>query len=142
MNICKQCGVELEDDMKSCPLCYTQISSGEVLRSNVPDQRPPEEGKRHLMQRILWQITVVLLLSGIVATLIINLSIVGSVTWSIYPISICLMILAYASLIALWRTAIIFQLFGGWFISGLIFVIVNQYSQGDWPLLLALPILS
>jgi hypothetical protein len=142
MNICKQCGVELEDDIKSCPICYTQISSGKVLRSNIPDQLPPEGGKRHLMQRILWQITVVLLLSGVVATLIINLSIVGRVTWSIYPISICLMILSYASLMALWRTAIIFQLFGGWFISALILVLVNQSSQGNWPILLALPILS
>lgn len=142
MKICKECGVELDDDMNSCPLCYASVSNGEVTRSDIKDLLHPDGAKKHLMQRILWQITVVLLLSAIVATLIINLSIVGSITWSIYPISICLMILAYASLMALWRTTFILKLLGGWFISALLLVVVNLYSQGNWPLLLALPIVS
>lgn len=141
MKICKECGVELDDNMTSCPLCYTSISNGEVSRLNIR-QLQPEGAKRHLMQRILWQVTMVLLLSGVVATLIINLSIVGKITWSIYPISICLMILAYASLMALWRTAFIYQLLGGWAISALFLAAVNRYSQGNWPLLLALPVVS
>jgi len=141
MNICKQCGVELEDDMKSCPLCDAQLSSGEVLLSNIQDQLPREGTKKHLMQRILWQITVVLLMSGVVATLLINMSLVGRITWSIYPISICLIILAYVSLLAMWRTAIIFQLLAGWLISALILLLVNWYSQEDWPILLGLPVL-
>lgn len=145
MTTCKACGVELEDDMESCPLCNTPVTNRGGALSDiraVTTQLEPDEEKKHLMQRILWQITVVLLLSGVTATLIINLSIVGRVTWSIYPISICLMILAYASLMALWKTKFIFKLLGGWFISAMLLLAVNLYSQSVWPLFLALPLVS
>ena len=63
-------------------------------------------------------------------------------TLSIYPISICLMVFSYASLIALWRTKIFFQLLGGWIISVLILFIVHRNIEQEWPLKLALPLLS
>ncbi|HEY3402572.1 MAG TPA: DUF6320 domain-containing protein [Ohtaekwangia sp.] len=145
MTICRECGVELDDDMKSCPLCDTLVSNRERPPSYQKTGKAysqPEKDKKHLMQRLLWQITAVLLLSGVVATFIINLSIDASITWSIYPISICLMILAYASFMAFWRKRFVFQLVGGWLISALLLAAVNWYIQEDWPLFLALPILS
>lgn len=94
------------------------------------------------MRRILWQITMVLLLSGISATLIINLSIAGKITWAIYPITICVLLLGYVTLMAVWRTRFIFQLSGGWLISTLLLIIIGLYTREDWPLLLALPVVS
>lgn len=141
MNICKQCGVELEDNMTTCPLCHTGLHNG-ASSANKADQYLPIEQKSHVMQRILWQLAVVLLLSVVFATLVINFSVAGMVTWSIYPISICLMILAYAVLMAWWRTKLVVQLLVGWLLSSLILVVVDRYSTGDWPLLLALPIMS
>ena len=145
MNICKECGVVLDDDMMLCPLCETTVlgagkSKDVILQINKKEI--PQVRKKNLLHLILWQITAVLLLSGIAATLIINLSIQGSITWSIYPISICLMVFSYASLMVLWRTTIFFQVLAAWIISTLVLVMVNGSIEADWPLLLALPILS
>ena len=145
MAICIECGVELDDEMTSCPLCNTSVSSrvGPTFNKETEKKQLRHlEEKMYLMQWVLWQVTVVLLLSGVVATFVINLSIAGSITWAIYPISICLMILAYASLIALWRTKFIFQLLGGWFISALLLLAFSWYGQQKWPIFLALPIVS
>ena len=145
MNICKECGVELDDDMMLCPLCETTVlgagTSKDVILQ-ISKKEIPQVRKKNLLHLILWQITAVLLLSGIAATLIINLSIQGSITWSIYPISICLMVFSYASLIVLWRTRIFFQILAAWVISALVLVMVNWSIEADWPLQLALPILS
>ena len=145
MTICKDCGVELDDDMGVCPLCETSAVNDEsrkdaILKINKKDI--PEVRKKNVLQLILWQITAVLLLSGIVATLIINLSIQKRITWSIYPISICLMAFSYASLIVLWRTRIFFQVLAAWAISAMVLVMVHWSIAADWPLMLALPILS
>lgn len=145
MNICKECGVELDNDMMLCPLCETPIVGAGTRKDvilQISKKEPPQVRKKNVLQLILWQITAVLLLSGIAATLIINLSIQGSITWSIYPISICLIVFSYASLIVLWRTTIFFQVLAAWFISTLVLVMVNGSIETDWPLLVALPILS
>jgi hypothetical protein len=145
MNICKECGVELDDDMMLCPLCETPVLSAGTSKDvilQISKKEIPQVRKKNLLQLILWQITAVLLLSGIAATLIINLSIQGSITWSIYPMSICLMVFSYASLMVLWRTTIFFQVLAAWIISTLVLVMVNWSIEADWPLLVALPILS
>jgi hypothetical protein len=145
MTICKECGVQLDDAMKVCPLCDTPVASGGMRKTvDLPINKEigSKDAKKNVLQPILWQITAVLLLSAIIATLIINLSIHGRITWSIYPISICLMVFSYASLIALWRTKVFFQLLGGWIISGLVLAIVHWNIEEEWPLKLALPLLS
>jgi hypothetical protein len=143
MTICKECGVELEDDMNVCPLCQTPVGNDSAIENSHPAKpsvKPVIPGKQ-LLQRILWQVTSVLLLSAIIGTLIIDLTINQAVTWSIYPVSICLMIFSYASLVALWHTRIVFQLLTGWIISTLILMLVNMFGDKSWPLTLAFPIL-
>ena len=144
MIICKECGVELEDRMRACPLCDTPVStdgSESLTLKKSKERDKPEAPQKYLLSQILWQIAAILLLSGIAATLVINLAIQGKITWSVYPISICLMILSYVSLMSLWRTRITYQLAGGWILSSMVLVIVNVLISADWPLMLALPIL-
>jgi len=145
MRICKECGVELDEDMALCPLCETPVVNAGMSKDvilQISKKEIPEVRKKNVLHLILWQITAVLLLSGIAATLIINLSIQGSITWSIYPISICLMIFSYTSLMVLWRTTIFFQVSAAWIISTLVLVMVHWSIETDWPVQLALPILS
>ena len=95
-----------------------------------------------MLHRILWQITAILLLSGIVATLVIDISINKAVTWSVYPISICLIVLSYASFLALWRTRPIYQILAGWILSTLLLAICNHFFSGaGWTVDLGIPIL-
>jgi len=151
MSICIKCGVELEDDMELCPLCGTPAgafststpkaydSIGNIDRKRIEPVRPED---RSLLQRILWQVTSILLFSGIISTLIIDLAVHKKITWSIYPVTVCLIIFTYASLLAFWDTRRIYQIIAGFLISSAVFVILDLLlSQSRWPLRLGLPLL-
>jgi hypothetical protein len=142
--ICNVCGVELDDTMSVCPLCNTPVTmdsaTPKMWSSNKQTQGTGGK-KKHLLQHILWQITSVLLLSGVLATLAINVAIHGTVTWSIYPVCICLIIFSYTTLTALWHVTIPLQVLAGWSISTLILIGVSEYTHERWPLQLALPTL-
>lgn len=78
--ICKYCGVELSPDMEKCPLC-----------NNLPGKEEPVKDKRktdsfRLMKhtRTLWEAFGVISLVTIAFTILINLIIDNSTTWSLY----------------------------------------------------------
>ena len=145
--ICKNCLVELDDDMKRCPLCGTEVnehsatddhSDGAAKRSSSPT----EDAEVHLLQRILWQVTATLLLSGIVATLIIDVARHKAVTWSLYPVTVCLIVLSYASLFAFWQTKPVVRIISGWGISTVLLVVINAViPDSGWTLGLGIPLL-
>lgn len=141
MMVCKQCGVELEAGMKACPLCERSVTDGQETKMFANRDSIKEDYNPALLKHVLWQIMCVLLLSGIVATLVINLSVAGHVTWAIYPVTVCLIILSYASFMALWRVRLLFQLLMGWAVSSAFLVGAEQYTAENWPVDLALPIL-
>jgi|SRR5690606_17901227 hypothetical protein len=143
MIICKQCRVELEPWMEVCPLCKIPVADGDKA-TQIRNQQPhPAYDERNpgLLKRIFLQITCVLLLSGILATLIINLAMVGHITWSVYPITLCLIVLSYVFSLGLWTVKPLLRILAGWLASMLILGLVHLYVSGDWPLKLALPIL-
>lgn len=143
MIVCKECGVELDAGMDVCPLCGTSITaSRKIIPASVGNDVISQRMNPGLLKQLLWQIASVLLLSGIIATLVINLAMVGRVTWSVYPIVICLIALSYATLMALWRVRIFIQVLAGWVLSGLFLTGVEIYTGDRWPVFLALPLLS
>ena len=139
MKICTQCRVELEIDMKSCPLCKTP--AGSEGPSMIKEQMEPVSDTKHVVKHLLWQVTSLFLVSGIVATLTIDLSMHHAVTWSIYPVTVCLIVFSYASVMALWHTKVIFQLLIGWLLSTVVLGIIQRYIQADWIIELAFPML-
>ena len=141
MIVCKQCGVELDEQMQVCPLCETSVMDGGRVNKKFSADVRDEKVKPTLLKRVLWQIACVLLLSAIVATLIIDLSRLGYVTWSIYPVTISLILFSYSSLIVLWRAKPVIQLLAAWLVSGALLIAVKLFTGDDWPIRLALPIL-
>ncbi len=78
--ICKYCGVELSPDMDKCPLC-----------NNSPGEELPVKDKRktdafHIMKhtRNLWEAFGVIAIAAIAFTILLNLIIDNSTTWSLY----------------------------------------------------------
>lgn len=143
MLVCKQCGVELAPHMKVCPLCETPVSDGQMPKGySVKKYYTDDDAKPKLLKQTLWQVFSVMLISGIVATLAINLSVVGRVTWSIFPVTICLIGLAYSALVALWRTNLTVQLAAGWTVSSAVLVAIRLLIDEDWPVYLVHPILT
>ena len=144
--ICKKCLVELDDDMKHCPLCGTSLD-GEAMQEDLLRDRTSqfphgEDAERDLLQQILWQVTATLLFSGIVATLIIDLARHDTITWSLYPVTLCLMVLSYASLFAFWRTKTIYRIAAGWLLSTLLLIVIHRFIPGAaWTTGLGIPLL-
>lgn len=144
MLICKQCGVELDNDMNICPLCETSVLGDGPDKNRIQSVRAeakmPEE-KKYLLQRVLLQVLSIVLFSGIAATLIIDFVFHHAITWSVYSVTICLIVFSYVLLMSLWRTRLVFQLLGGLIISTLMLLLLNTWVVSDWPLRLAIPLL-
>lgn len=143
--ICKNCLVELQEEMKRCPLCDTPVDHDEPFESTeiefIKRENPYEERERHLLQKILWQVTAILLFSGIVSTLIIDIASHNRVTWSLYPVAICLIVLAYSSLFAFWQTRTLYRILVGWLLSSaLLFLIAWFFPAAEWTTSLGIPI--
>ncbi|WP_276370971.1 hypothetical protein [Chryseolinea sp. H1M3-3] len=147
MLLCKTCGVELDEGLDHCPLCGRSVHDDKKtlnapLPASIFNKKTTAAGELYLLQRITWQVTAVLLLSGIIATLIIDAWVHKRITWSVFPISVCTILLSYAAVLALIRTGLVLQLIIGWIIStGVLIGFHYIFQDTGWMLRLAIPIL-
>jgi hypothetical protein len=129
----------------TCPLCGTSVKeTGNVViqPKKFSNTTKIPSSEQRVLQRILWQVASILLVSGIIATLIIDLAIHKTISWSVYPVIICLITLAYVSLLVWWRTQLAYQLLGGCIIALLFLFVLNLIlPESDWATKIAMPIL-
>lgn len=144
MIVCKNCNVELEDDMLFCPLCGDAVAGqGEHLPASGRLQPFHYGGTMSEPQKkITWEIVSLILLSGIIATFIINYIINKRITWSEYPIAISLVIFSYISLFAFWHKRTIIQITGSLILSSFFLLILDILTSGiRWSVKLGIPLL-
>lgn len=152
MKICPNCKVELEGDMKSCPLCDYPIDNKQAdpeIMQNISidtedDNFIPGYEKLTVMQKrkLFWELSGIILFSGIMVTLIIDFVTSKSVTWSKYTITVCLVLFANFSLITFWRHRLTILLGGSFVFSSLLLVLLDLYSHKiGWGIRLGVPIL-
>ncbi|TWI82526.1 DUF6320 domain-containing protein [Chitinophaga japonensis] len=145
MNICNNCGVELEDDMQYCPLCGEPVAGvGNEKRPAIPEREifdypgkmtPPQK-------KFTWEIISIILLSGTVATSIIDFIITRGVSWSEYPVAISVTIFFYISLFAFWEQRTVMQMAGGLILSACFLVGIDALTGGiGWSVQLGIPLL-
>jgi hypothetical protein len=142
--ICKNCGVELEDDMLVCPLC------GQPVNSNAPANTRAAYGKQTYgyremskpQKKFTWEIVSLILLSAAIATFVVDFIISRRITWSEFPAAICLTIFCYVSLFAFWNQTTLVDMAGGFILSSLCLVILDLFTAGiQWSVKLAIPLL-
>lgn len=146
MTICRECGVELDTEMDVCPLCGTAVnqtvSRSVTRREKASGVSAAPERERHQLRKVLWQVTSILLLSVIIATLIIDLTVHGETTWSLYPVTICLVIFLYGWLLIFWQAKLFYRLIMAWFIATIFLVILHMMLKDiRWLAGLGIPIL-
>jgi hypothetical protein len=146
MIICKNCGVELEEDMQNCPLCGQPVNMAKNKSRELPDnpEYAPPYSQRITTphKKFTWEITSLILLSAIIATFIINFIINKKITWSEYPAAISLVLFSYVTVFAFWQRRTFIQLLAGFIISSVFIVIVDALTGGiDWSLNPGIPIL-
>lgn len=146
---CKICGVELEDDMLHCPLCGYPVNNageaGDLTRVAVTRSSYATGGTNTMSQpdkKRVWEIISITLLAATVATFLIDFILNKRITWSEYPVAICLIIFSYISLLAFVRRSLLFEIAGGFIISSILLSILDALTQGiSWAFRLGIPLL-
>lgn len=145
MTICKNCGVELEEVMQYCPLCGEPVTNKGNVHIPTPglEQAFPHMGTMSQPQKkFTWEVVSIILLSGIMATFIIDFIINKHVTWSEYPVAVSLVIFSYISLFAFWHQRSIIQMAGSFILSSIFLFLLDVLTGGvRWSIKLGIPLL-
>jgi hypothetical protein len=143
--MCKNCGVELEDDMMVCPLCRQPVNGNTPVNTQISYGTQTFHGYGEMskpQKKFTWEIISLILLSAAVATFVVNFIINRSVTWSEYPVAICLTIFCYISLFAFWDRTTLVEMAGGFILSSICLIILDLFTAGlQWSVKLAIPLL-
>jgi hypothetical protein len=82
------------------------------------------------------------LFSGIIVTLIIDLVSSGTITWSSYTITTCLVLFANTTLFSFWRHRIFFMLGGSFITTSILLLLLDLYGKkAGWGVQLGIPLL-
>ena len=150
MIICNNCGVELEPDMDVCPLCQQPVSADVVTdrKAGTEKQRqekPASTDDRTMskpQRKAVWELVSIILILLVVATSLINFIINKAISWSEYPVAICLIIFSYVSSFALVNKRREAQLSLAFVASSLFILVLDHLTGGrNWAFQLGIPLL-
>ena len=152
MITCQYCGVELEENMNYCPLCGQPVEKEKAPAPGPVTVRTREDqpGRYSRLsqlntaqkRKLIWEVTSIVLLSGILGVILLNLIFQQSLTWSVYPLVLGLSVFAYITLIIYWRGRRWKKVLGSFVVTFAMLFFIDFVSQGiEWALLVALPLL-
>lgn len=143
MSYCVNCGVELEQSEKRCPLCNVEVINPEApYDPSLPRPYSPHivRVQARLERRYLaWIITILVLLAGIVCV-VADLVYVGGMTWSVYVVAGLMM--AWVLVLLPLMTGIhpvLAVLLDVCALLAFLYVINMADTSSDWYLTLAMP---
>jgi len=152
MRPCTNCGVALEDNMNFCPLCGEPIIDEKTENVEYIEVRKRVQNDKLLTayqklsagqkRKLFWEISGIILFSGMLITFIIDLMRGGDLSWSKYPITACAALLANVTLVSFFPKRTLFQIVGT-FVSTSAFLILLDVFSGkmDWGVKLGIPLL-
>lgn len=148
---CKNCGVELDEHMNFCPLCGVP-----VLNKSTPAEEKlmleKHAGTRKLKNEIkllnktqkikfFWEVISIILASGIISALVLDLLISNSFTWSLYVLTGAITLFLYVTAFSFTRWQVSLFIFP--FISILSLAVLDMIkSPLDWSMQLGIPLLG
>ena len=139
MNYCKNCGVELDEKMNFCPLCGKSMTDETMQnKENLNYQKTKQEERilsdfKELTQvqrrKLFWELSGIILISGMIVTIIIDLIINKGITWSKYSVSICLVLFVNITLIVFLRKKIFILLIGSFLSTSILLMLFDIYNK-------------
>jgi hypothetical protein len=104
---CKNCGVELEGHMNFCPLCGVPVLNKDVewgerlirekQAGTMKLKNEVDMLNRTQKKRFFWEVISIILVAGVISTIVLNLIISGTITWSVYVLIGGLTFFGYAT---------------------------------------------
>jgi len=153
MSYCVYCGVELDEEMDFCPLCNTSVTA-DVADARESDQKSSTFPKENLLpdyekltriqyRKLFWKLSTLILLSGSLVTLAIDLLTSNAITWSKYSAVSCMAIFVNLSLLSVWRHRVVVSLGISFLSFSLLIVLFDVFGfKEGWGKQLGVPILA
>ena len=92
--------------------------------------------------KLFWQISGIILISGILITLVIDLVVNNALSWSKYPVVVCSVIFINISLLRFLYNTIVFLLFGSFVSVSALLVLLDMFNGAiGWGVKLGVPLL-
>lgn len=144
MSYCVNCGVELEDSLKECPLCHTPVINPRKSNKEFPPSPyPTDKGQVEVVKRKDLGILVSVVLSATGLTcLLLNLLVFDSSLWSLAVIGSCMCLFVFSfPAIFYSKTPIYLSLLAdGVSVAIYLFLITYLTDSNEWFWQLGLPI--
>lgn len=151
MAYCNYCGVELDLNVTVCPLCGLNVGEKKMLpqrdklKNFVFKNRITSEIEQmspNQKRKLFWEISGIILVSGIVVTLIINLIVNKEISWSKYNLIASLSLLANISSVTLLHKRHVFIVLTSFLANAVLLLLLDLISLNiGWGIKLGLPIL-
>jgi hypothetical protein len=151
MSYCNYCGVELDKAVTSCPLCGLIVGEKRVVthewksrQAVFKDQIASEIENMTAAQKrkLFWEISVIILVSGVLVTLVVNWIESRTITWSKYSLVASLSILASISFLTLLRNRPFILVLGSFISNAALLLLLDLISSNiGWGTKLGVPIL-
>jgi hypothetical protein len=152
MNYCKNCGVELEENMNFCPLCGKSIADETFQnKEDLHYQKTKQEERilsdfKELTQiqrrKLFWELSGIILISGMIVTFIIDLITNKGITWSKYSVSVCMVLFVNITLIVFLQKKILYLLIGSFLSTSILFILFDMYNKNkEWGIKFGIPLI-
>lgn len=93
-------------------------------------------------RKFIWEIVSITIFSAVLATLAINLIINGRISWSEYPVALCLIVFSYVSVFAFLDQKAVGAIIGGFFASSVFLLTIDWLTGGiGWVAKFGIPLL-
>ncbi|MCF8399322.1 MAG: zinc ribbon domain-containing protein [Bacteroidales bacterium] len=152
MKICPNCGVELEGNTNFCPLCGEAIIDENTENPEYLKLRKKEQQEKVLnafqklsgfqKRKLFWEISGILLFSGILITLIIDLLEDNNLSWSKYTVTICAIVFINISLFSFLYKRIYLLFLGSFLASSVLLILLDMFNNNiGWGKKFGIPLL-
>lgn len=145
MSYCVNCGVELAEDLKSCPLCHTPVYHPEKEKDveNAVPVFPKERGEVEIVRNDVAVLFSVVLISTCLACGALNLLVFQKHLWSVYVIGGCgVLWVASLPLILVKKPSVFLALAADGAAVSLYCALISRFHPGEgWFLEAALPLI-
>jgi hypothetical protein len=150
MNECKFCGVELDSFMNYCPLCGKKSEDSSVNRAEASkgiiddelDAYDLNELTEPQKSKLFWELSGIILVSGIFVSVLIDLITNKTISWSRYILSIGLVLFFNISLLTFLKNRVFLMLFLSFVsVSILLWILDFLHLNIGWGINLGVPII-
>ena len=145
MSYCVNCGVELAEYIKVCPLCSTEVLNPK--KPHDPDSTPPYPNEsivsKHISLKLILGVLALIFLLPVVICVFADISTDRTMEWSSYVIaSLLALYTIIATTLTVHKESLVLEQIFDYMAAILLLVYIENQCDGDWFLKVSLPIIS